>query len=59
MRKVRISLDIDDEVYMAFQREGQRLNVSIESLLERTVQGLLREMHREEAEGTDHPIIAS
>jgi len=59
MRRVRISVDIDDEVYSAFQREGQRLNVSVESLLEQTVQGLLREMHREESEGTDHPIIAS
>lgn len=59
MRRVRISVDIDDEVYSAFQREGQRRNMSVESLLEQTVQGLLKEMHREESEGTDHPIIAS
>ncbi len=59
MRRVRISVELDEEVYAAFEREGRRRNMSIESLLEQTVQGLLGELHREESEGTDYPIIAS
>ena len=39
--------------------EARREGVTLKSLLERMVNGLIRDMEKEEEEGTDHPIIAS
>lgn len=57
MRKVRICVDLAEEHYRAFEDEARRRGVTVESLVEQTVQGLVRELEREDQEGTDHPII--
>jgi len=57
MTKVEICIELAQEVYLGFQREAERRGVTVESLVEKTVNGLLEELQREEEEGTDHPII--
>ena len=57
--RVRICVELDEEVHRRFQREAEREGVTVESLLEKVVDGLLKEMEKEEAEGIDHPIIPS
>ncbi|MBI5709493.1 MAG: hypothetical protein HZC42_04200 [Candidatus Eisenbacteria bacterium] len=59
MSKVHICVDVTEEALRAFEAEARREGVTVQSLLEKTVNGLLRDMEREEEEGTDHPIIAS
>lgn len=59
MSKVHICVDVTEEALRAFEAEARREGVTVQSLLEKTVNGLLRDMEREEDEGTDHPIIAS
>lgn len=59
MSKVHICLDIKEEALRAFEAEARREGVPVKELLERTVNGLLRDMEKEEEEGTDHPIIPS
>jgi hypothetical protein len=57
VRKVRICVDLPEDHYRAFEDEAKRRGVPVETLVEQTVQGLIRELEREEEEGTDHPII--
>lgn len=59
MSKVHICVEVPPEALKAFQAEARREGVSVQSLLERTVNGLLRDLEREQEEGTDHPIIPS
>ena len=59
MQKVHICVDMSEESLRAFEAEARREGVTAQSLIERTVNGLLRDMEKEEEEGTDHPIIAS
>jgi len=59
MKKVRVSVELPDANYQAFVNEGKRQGVSVEQLVQQTVQGLLRELELEESEGTDHLIIPS
>lgn len=57
MHKVRVCVDLPEEHYRAFEAEARRRGVSVEALVEQTVQGLIDELEREEREGTDHPIF--
>ena len=57
MRKVRVCIELADERYRSFESEARRRGVSVESLLEQMVAGLLRELEQEEDDGVDHPII--
>ncbi len=57
MPKVRICVDVEEQAFRAFEGEAQREGVSVESLLERVVAGLLRDLEREEKEGLDFPIV--
>ncbi len=57
MTKVEIRIELAREIYVGYQREAERRGVTVESLVEQTVNGLLRELQLEEEEGTDHPII--
>ena len=57
MPKVTVCVELEPERYRAFQSEAQRRGVTVESLLQATVEGMLSELEREETEGTDHPII--
>jgi hypothetical protein len=59
MAKVHICIDISEESLHSYEAEARREGVTLQSLLERMVDGLIRDMEREEEEGTDHPIIAS
>ncbi len=57
--KLRIWVDLPDEAYRSYVNEGRRTGVEVETLVQQTVDGLLRELDREEREGTDHVIIPS
>ena len=57
MARLRIWVDISDEAFRAYENEARRREVTVESLVEHTVNTLLRELETEENEGTDHPII--
>ena len=57
MTRVKICIELDEEVYRSYQLEATRREVSVESLVEQTVHALLAELKRERDEGTDHPII--
>jgi hypothetical protein len=59
MAQVTICIDLSEETLRSYEAEARREGVPLKTLLERTVNGLLREMERDEEEGTDHPIIAS
>jgi hypothetical protein len=59
LHRVTVCVDLPEDEYLAFQREGHRLGVSVESLVEQTVQGLLREAEHEEELELDHPVIPS
>jgi hypothetical protein len=59
MSKVNICVEIGEEALRAYETEARTEGITVQSLLERMVNGLLRDMEREEEEGTDHPIIAS
>ncbi len=59
MSKVHICVDLTEESLRSFDAEAKREGVTLQTLLERMVNGLLRDMEREEHDGTDHPIIAS
>jgi hypothetical protein len=56
MRKIQITLEIDDEDLHAYQFEAEREGTSVEKLVEQMVQGLYREFKREEQEA-DHEIL--
>jgi hypothetical protein len=57
MRKVRVCVDLPENHYRAFAAEAGRRGVSVEDLVQQTVQGLLEELEREEEDGTDHPVF--
>jgi hypothetical protein len=57
MHRVQLSIDLEDRVFRSFEGEARRRGVTVESLVEQVVQGLLVELEVEEREGTDHPII--
>ncbi len=59
MSRVEICIEMNDEVYQSFEAEARREGVTVRSLLERMVSRMLRDMEREEAAGTDNPVIAS
>jgi hypothetical protein len=56
MRKIQITLEIDDEDFHAYEFEARRTGTSVEVLVEQTVQCLYREFKREEQDA-DHEII--
>jgi len=56
MRKIRITLEIDEDEYPAYAFEADRAGKSVEELVEEIVRGLWREM-KQELEEADHPIL--
>jgi len=58
MRKVRVWAQLSDAAYHAYEGEARRQGVEVERLVEQTVNCLLRELEREENEGTGYPIFA-
>ena len=56
MRKIQITLEIDEEDYHAYEFEASLAGKSVESLVEECVRGLYRELKQEEQDA-DHPIF--
>ena len=56
MTKVRICAELPEEFYHRLRDEAERRGVTVESLVEQTVNGLILELEQEERDGTDHPI---
>jgi len=56
MRKIQITIQIDEEDYRAYEFEANRMGKSVELILEEMVQGLYGDLKQEEKEG-DHEIL--
>lgn len=59
MHRVKIWAELSDEKYSAYESEARRRGVTLESLVEQTVNCLLEESEHEEKEGEDHLIVPS
>lgn len=57
MREINVVVELSDWRYRACVEESHRLGTSVETVVSRMVHGLIDEMDREEAEGTDHEIF--
>lgn len=57
MQRVKVCVELDDAEYRAYAAEARRRGVDVEALIQQMVQGLVRELRQEEADGTDHPIF--
>jgi hypothetical protein len=57
MRTVRVSVEIPEERYRAYECQALCSGTTVERLVEEMLQGLIEELDQEEREGTDHPII--
>jgi len=57
MRKVQVWVELPDDKFRAYVSESDRQGVTVESLVQRTVQLMLRDSERAEREGTDHPVF--
>lgn len=58
MPKLRIDVEISEEHLRAYEGEAEREGVSVEKLVEKTVNVLLRELEEEEKDG-DCPMLPS
>lgn len=56
MRKIQITLEIDEEDYRAYEFEARSGGKTVDCLVEEVVRGLYREMKQEQQEA-DHPIL--
>jgi len=60
MRKVQVWAELTDDHFRAYEAEAKRRGVSVEELVQQTVNCLLREMEEEEEDaGPDHMISVS
>jgi hypothetical protein len=59
MPKVHVWAEVSNETFRAYESEARRRGVTVEALVEQTVNELLRELESEEKEGTDHLIFPS
>jgi len=60
MRKVQVWAELTDEHYRAYEAEAKRRDVTVDELVQHTVNCLLRELEEEEEEaGPDHMISVS
>jgi len=57
MKKVRVCIELDEATYHKYVVEASSRGVSVESLVEAMVNGLVHEMQQQERDGTDHEII--
>ncbi len=51
MPRIRIEAELSDEHLRAYQDEAKRQGVSVESLVQQTVNVLLKELEQEESDG--------
>lgn len=59
MRKVSVWAEVSDDHFRAYECEAARRGVPVESLIQQTVNSLLRELEQDEAEDRDHDLITS
>jgi hypothetical protein len=61
MHKIQVWAELKDEHFHAYELEAKRRGVTVEELVQHTVNCLLRELEAEEEEGggPDHLISAS
>ena len=61
MHKVKVLAELTDEHYRAYEEEAKRRSVTVEELVQQTVNCLLRELEQEEEEnaGPDQFISVS
>jgi hypothetical protein len=52
MQRVQVWAELSDETHHAYESEARRRGVTLETLVEQTVNCLLQELEREENEGT-------
>lgn len=57
MSKVQICVELEDDAFRAFEDAAVREGTTVEAMLERTVNNLLRELERERKEGIDPQIV--
>jgi hypothetical protein len=56
MRKIQVTIEIDEEDYRAYEFEAKSAGKSVDLLVEEMVRGLYREM-KQEQQDADHPIF--
>lgn len=59
MRRVSVQAEVSDQHFRAYECEAARRGVPIETLIEQTVNSLLRELERDEEEDRDHDLTTS
>jgi hypothetical protein len=56
MKTIRITLDLDDDDYRAYEFEARSSGTTVEALVAEVVRCLYRDLKQEERDG-DHPIL--
>ena len=56
MRKIQVSIELDDQDYHAYETEAARDGTTVEALVEQVIRELYRDLIQSEEEG-DHPIL--
>ena len=59
MTKVKITVELEDAHYRSLVVEAERAGVSVDSMVERMAQRLVRKLEEAERSGTDHPITTA
>ncbi|HXI02442.1 MAG TPA: hypothetical protein VNI57_04625 [Candidatus Saccharimonadales bacterium] len=59
MPKLQVWAELSEETYRAYRGEALRRGVPVETLVEQTINELLRELESDEKDGTDHLIFPS
>ena len=61
MRRVKVWAEVSEQHFRAYEKEAERRQVTVEELIQQTVNCLLRELEREEEDGggPEHLLSAS
>lgn len=54
MRKIQVWAELSDEAFRRYESEAERQGVEVVRLVEQTVNCLLHELEREEADGPEY-----
>ena len=57
MPKVRVEAELTEEHLRLYQEEAKRRGVTVESLVEQTVNILIKELEREQDRDRDHTVF--
>lgn len=56
MRRLKVWAELSDETYQAYEGEAARQGVTVETLVQQTVNTLLHELEDEEKEGPERIV---